>query len=82
MHMVYVKKKKPSLKVGDILFCWDDDLKRSITGYILRVVENRKLNDYDVYIRWNDPFVAMQKASHSEALQFIKMRLWKYHMMS
>ena len=79
--MVYIKKKKPSLKVGDILFCWDETLKRSITGYILRVVENKKLNDYDVYIRWNDPFVAMQKASYAEALQFIKMGLWKYHMM-
>ena len=82
MHVVYIKKKKPALKVGDILFCWDDDLKRSITGYILRVVENIKLNDYDVYIRWNDPFVAMQKASLAETLQFIRMGLWKYHMMS
>ena len=81
MQMVYIKKKKPALKVGDILFCWDDDLKRSITGYILRVVENVKLNDYDVYIRWNDPFVAMQKASLAETLQFIRMGLWKYHMM-
>ena len=80
MQMVYIKKKKPALKVGDILFCWDDDLKRSITGYILRVVENIKLNDYDVYIRWNDPFVAMQKASLAETLQFIRMGLWKYHM--
>ena len=79
MNMVYVKKKKPSLKVGDILFCWDDKLNRSITGYILRVVENIKLNDYDVYVRWNDPFVAMQKASLAETLQFIKMGLWKYH---
>ena len=78
MHMVYVKKKKPSLKVGDILFCWDDDLKRSITGYILRVVENIKLNDYDVYVRWNDPFVVMQKVSYVEALQLIRAGLWKY----
>ena len=61
MHVVYIKKKKPALKVGDILFCWDDDLKRSITGYILRVVENIKLNAYDVYIRWNDPFVVLRK---------------------
>jgi len=78
--MVYIKKKEPSLKVGDILFCWDDGLKRNITGYILRVVENKKLNDHDVYIRWNDPFVAMQKASLAETLQFIRMGLWKYHM--
>jgi hypothetical protein len=82
MSMVYIKKKRPSLKVGDILFCWDDTLKRSITGFILRVVENKKLNDYDIHIRWNDPFVAMQNASHAEALQFIRMGLWKYRMTS
>ena len=76
--MFYVnKKKKPALKVGDILFCWDEELGRSITGIILRLVENKKLNDYDVYIRWNDPFVAMQKASYAETLHFIKMGLWK-----
>ena len=77
--MFYIQKKKPSLKVGDILSCWDDELGRSITGYILRVIKNEKLNDYDVYIRWNDPFVAMQKASHIETLRLIKVGLWKYH---
>ena len=77
--MLYVKKKKkPSIKVGDILFCWDDTLKRTITGYILRVVENKKLRDYDMHIRWNDPFVVMQKVSYVEALQFIRAGLWKY----
>ncbi len=77
--MLYVKKKKLPIVVGGLLSCWDEELNRSITGYVLRVVENRKLNDYDVYIRWNDPFVAMQKASLVETLQFIRKGFWKYH---
>lgn len=81
--MFYVrKKKKPSLNAGDILFCWDEELERSITGFILRLVENTKLNDYDVHIRWNDPFVAMQKASYVETLQFIKAGLWKHRIIN
>ena len=77
--MFYIKKKKkPSLNAGDILSCWDEEFGRSITGIILRLVENKKLNDYDVYIRWNDPFVAMQKASYAETLQFIRIGLWKH----
>lgn len=76
--MFYVnRRKKLALNVGDILFCWDEELGRSITGIILRLVENEKLNDYDVYIRWNDPFVAMQKASYTETLHLIKMGFWK-----
>jgi|TARA_R110000765_G_C18445493_1_gene547668 hypothetical protein len=80
--MYYTKKKRPALKTGDILFCWDDEVGRNITGYILSIVENKKLNDYDVNIRWNDPFVAMQKASYVEALQFIRMGLWKHRTIS
>ena len=81
--MFYTKKKKaPSLNAGDILFCWDEELGRSITGFILRIVENKKLNDHDVYIRWNDPFVAMQRASYAESLMFIRAGLWKYRIMS
>ena len=80
--MFYIKKKrKPSLNAGDILFCWDEELGRNITGIILKVVDNTKLNDYDVFIRWNDPFVAMQKASYVETLQFIKVGLWKHRFM-
>jgi len=78
--MFYIKKKPPALEVGDILFCWDDTLKRTITGYILSVVKNKQLNDYDVHIRWNDTFVALQKASLAETLQFIRMGLWKHCM--
>ena len=48
--MFYVKKKQPALNVGDILFCWDDTIGRNITGIILNVIENKKLNDYDVNI--------------------------------
>ena len=79
--MFYIKKQKPALRVGDILFCWDEELGRSITGIILRVIKNKKLNDYDVHIRWNDTFVAMQKANYTEVLQFIKMGLWKHRFM-
>ena len=80
--MFYVKKKQPALNVGDILFCWDDTIGRNITGIILNVIENKKLNDYDVNIRWNDPFVAMQKASYAETLMFIRAGLWKHKIVS
>ena len=80
--MFYIKKRKPALNAGDVLFCWDDELGRNITGIILNVVENKKLNDYDVNIRWNDPFVALQKASYAETLTFIRAGLWKHRFMS
>ena len=81
--MFYIKKKKkPSLNAGDILFCWDEELGRSITGFILRIVENKKLNDHDVYIRWNDPFIVVQKTSHTELLMSIRAGLWKHRIVS
>jgi hypothetical protein len=80
--MYCTKKKGPALNTGDILFCWNDEVGRNITGLILNIVENKKLNDYDVCIRWNDPFVVMQKASYTEALQFIRMGLWKHRIIS
>jgi hypothetical protein len=80
--MFYIKKRRPALNTGDILFCWDNEIGRNITGIILNVVENKKLNDYDVSIRWNDPFVVMQKASYAETLKFIRAGLWKHRTMS
>ena len=73
-----VLKKGPSVNAGDVLFCWDETMDRSITGYIVRVAENTSLNDYDVYIRWNDIFVAFQRVGMKELLTNIKLGLWRY----
>jgi len=78
MYVLY-KKRKSSFKVGDILRCWDEELNRSITGYILSVATNKQLNDYDVHIRWDDPFVAVQVARSTQMLNFIRKGLWKYY---
>jgi len=73
-----ILKNNPSIVAGDVLFCWGEELKRNITGHILRVVKNKALNDYDVYIRWNDVYVAYQNIGLKNVLMHIRAGLWKH----
>ena len=73
-----ILKKDPPIIAGDVLFCWDETMDRSITGYIVRVAKNNTLNDYDIYIRWNDIFVAFQRVGLKDLLINLKMGLWRH----
>lgn len=81
--MKYVVIKKGStFRVGDVLSCWDEELNRSITGYVLKVSKNKELGDYDLHIRWNDPFVAFEVCGSTDGTERIKQGLWKFYPMN
>lgn len=75
MKIIY--NPKPPFKKGDMIDCYDEMLGRTITGYIINVV---RASDgiYDLVIRWNDLFVAVEKCSVPEAKKRIKMKLWRF----
>jgi len=68
---------RPPFDKGDIIDCYDEMLGRTITGYIINVVRTDD-GIYDLMIRWNDLFVAVEKCSVPEAKKRIKMKLWRY----
>lgn len=69
--------RQPSFRVGDLFRCWDDELNRPITGFIINIVRSEG-EIYDLMIRWNDPFVAVEYCSEIEAKKRMKLKLWKY----
>jgi hypothetical protein len=46
-------------------------------GFIINVVKGES-GAYDLMIRWNDPFVAVEYCSEIEAKKRMKLKLWKY----
>ena len=72
----YVFKKQPFRK-GDFITCWDDELCRTISGQVVGISKT-EFGTYDLTIRWNDVFVAVERCDVTEAIKRIKMGLWKY----
>tara|TARA_R110000824_G_scaffold67377_5_gene174522 strand:+ start:67168 stop:67443 length:276 start_codon:yes stop_codon:yes gene_type:complete len=74
---IRIIRKRAPFDISDIITCWDEMLDRTITGYIINIVQ---ANDgiYDLMIRWNDVFVAVEYCSVPEAKKRIRMKLWKY----
>ena len=77
-----VIKKRPTFRAGDVLTCWDEELNRSITGYILKVCKNKELGDYDLHIRWNDIFVAFEVCGSTDGIERVQQGLWKFRPMN
>jgi len=77
-----VKKRSHPFRVGDLITCWDEEMNRSIIGYVLEVRTNKRLGDDDIHIRWNDIFVAFEVCGSTDATRRMRAGLWRIHRMN
>jgi hypothetical protein len=70
-------KTKPPFRRGDIIDFWCETLGRTVIGCVVNIVL-AKDGIYDLMIRWNDVFVAVEYCSVPYAIKQIKNKLWRY----
>ena len=58
MSIIYVEPF--TFRPGDVIKCWNDDINKSTIGYIVSTSRNEEIGDYDITIRWVDPYIIME----------------------
>jgi hypothetical protein len=61
MSIIYVEPF--TFRPGDVIKCWDEEINKSVIGYIVETSRNKEIGDFDITIRWIDPFIVMETCS-------------------
>jgi hypothetical protein len=72
------KQDSMPFKLGDLLFFHDDEQNRKVYGYVISVIKNEIMGDYDVTVRWNDTFVVTELFGSTEGKQKVQIGIWQH----
>jgi len=61
MSIIYIEPF--TFRPGDVIKCWDEEINKSVIGYIVKTSRNKEISDFDITIRWIDPFIVMETCS-------------------
>tara|TARA_R100000008_G_C3503367_1_gene124872 strand:- start:103 stop:381 length:279 start_codon:yes stop_codon:yes gene_type:complete len=76
--MKFRKKRRfrKHFQTGDLIYCFDNTMNKSIYGQIISIYENKN-GTQDLVVRWTDMFVAVERCNSLEALKRLESGLWK-----
>jgi len=69
MSILYIEPF--AFRPGAIIKCWNEDINRSTMGYIISAIRNEEIGDYDITIRWVDPYIIMETSGSVDLHQSV-----------
>jgi len=77
MSILYIEPF--AFRPGDVIKCWNDDINKSTIGYIVSTSRNEEIGDYDITIRWVDPYIIMETCGSVDLHQRVADGPCKYY---